>query len=417
MSIQPVSLSGKMPEYLEEVSGSITAPSGYRAAGIACGLKKNKQPDLALIVSDVPAQTAGVFTKNVVKGHSLQLTRRQIAAGQACAIVINSGNANACVGDIGLADAESMAAQVAAWLRCPAGQVLTGSTGVIGQRLDMTAVSRGIGLACERLSQAEEAGHNAERAIMTTDTKPKECVVRLPLGGKTITIAGMAKGSGMIHPDMATMIAILTTDCAIDHSRLQVLLRLAVDPTFNRVSVDGDTSVCDMVVVLANGMAGNAAPAPDSEDERKLLEAFTYVCYTLARQIAADGEGATKLIDIRVEGARDATDACKIVQAVARSPLVKTALYGEDANWGRILTAAGYSGAVFDPARCDIWLGNLMVCAGGTALPFDEAEAKKILQESEILIRIILGEGTAADHIWTCDFSTEYVRINGSYRS
>jgi glutamate N-acetyltransferase/amino-acid N-acetyltransferase len=417
MSILPDALNGKRPDFLEEVKGSITAPAGFRAAGIACGLKKNKQPDLALIVSDVPAQAAGVFTKNVVQGHSLQLTRRQIAAGQACAIVINSGNANACVGDVGLADAVSMTTQVAAWLGCPSGQVLTGSTGVIGHRLDMTTISRGIGLACERLSHAEEAGHNAERAIMTTDTKPKECVVKFVLGGKTVTVAGMAKGSGMIHPDMATMIGILTTDCALDHSRLQVLLRLAVDPTFNRVSVDGDTSVCDMVIALANGLAGNAVPAPDSEGEQKLLAAFVYVCRKLAREIAADGEGATKLIDIRVEGARDAADACKIVQAVARSPLVKTALYGEDANWGRILTAAGYSGAVFDPARCDIWLGNLMVCSGGTALPFDEDEAKKILQESEILIRIILGEGTAADHFWTCDFSTEYVRINGSYRS
>jgi glutamate N-acetyltransferase/amino-acid N-acetyltransferase len=402
---------------LELESGSITAPQGFRAAGVACGLKKNHQPDLALVASDRAAVAAGVFTRNVVQGHSLQLTRRSIAGGLARAVVINSGNANACVGDAGLADARAMAAQVAAWLGCPAEQVLTGSTGVIGQRLDMTAVARGIGLACDRLAATEEAGHLAERAIMTTDTRPKEAVIRLTLGGTRVTLAGMAKGSGMIHPDMATMIGLLTTDCAMDREMAQRLLKSAVDRSFNRVSVDGDTSVCDMVLILANGAAGNPPPEPGGADEAAFAAALDTLCRHLARQIAADGEGATKLIEIQVAGARDAADALKIAQSVAKSPLVKTALYGEDANWGRILTAAGYSGARFDPAGCDIYLGDLMVCAGGIALPFDEAEAKRILQQSEICIRISLTAGPAAEQVWTCDFSCDYVRINGSYRS
>jgi len=405
------------PDFIEELSGAITAVPGIRAAGVACGLKKNRQKDLALIVSDSPAQAAGVFTRNVVTGHSLQLTRSQIAAGLARAVVINSGNANACVGEDGLSDARAMAGQVAASLGCPPEQVMTGSTGVIGHRLDMTAVSRGISLACANLSASEDGGHSAEEAIMTTDTRPKECAVRFELGGKPVTLAGMAKGSGMIHPNMATMIGILATDASIPASRLQVLLRQAISSTFNRVSVDGDTSVCDMVLLLANGQAAHAEPKAGSEDEQKFLAALTYVCARLARSIASDGEGATKLIDIRVTGAHNAADAERIVLAVAKSPLVKTALFGEDANWGRILTAAGYSGAAFDPARCDIFLGDLMVCAGGTALPFDESEAKRILSQPEILILIALGEGEACDHIWTCDFSYDYVRINGSYRS
>lgn len=406
------------PDFLRLLpDGSITSPAGFRAAGIACGLKKSRKPDLALVVSDSLAQAAGVFTRNVVQGHSLQLTRQHIAGGTARALVINSGNANACVGRIGMDDARSMASQIANLLDCQVEQVLTGSTGVIGHRLDMTTLSRGINLACDRLENTPEAGHKAGQAILTTDTFPKACAVQLELGGQTVTVAGMAKGSGMIHPDMATMIGVLTMDCAVKPGRLEVLLRQAVGLTFNRISVDGDTSVCDMVIALASGQAKAAVPAIDSDDEHRLLAAMTYVSGQLARMVAADGEGATKLVEVTVEGARDAADAYKIVSAIARSPLVKTALFGEDANWGRILTAAGYSGAVFDPAHCDIYIGPVMVCASGMALPFDEDEAKKALQEKEIQIRVLLGEGFASDHIWTCDFSYEYVKINGSYRS
>lgn len=399
------------------IDGGITAPQGFYAAGVACGLKKNGQPDLALIASDRPANAAGVFTRNVVKGHSLQLAREHIQNGLARAVVINSGNANACVGQPGLDDARAMAALVARRIDCPIEQVLTGSTGVIGKRLDMNAVSAGIDAAYASLAETDEAAHLAERAIMTTDLIPKECVVRFQLDGREITVAGMAKGSGMIHPNMATMISVITTDCAAEPAILQQALTAAVNKTFNRVSVDGDTSVCDMVIVLANGAAGNSPLTPDSAGARLLAEAIERVSTELSRLIARDGEGATKLVEVQVNGAASNDDAYKIVLAVAKSPLVKTAIFGEDANWGRILTAAGYSGADFNPDGCDIFLGDLKVCEKGCALLFDEAYAKQILQQKDILIRIELSEGLASDRMWTCDFSYDYVRINGSYRT
>ncbi|MDD2457477.1 MAG: bifunctional glutamate N-acetyltransferase/amino-acid acetyltransferase ArgJ [Eubacteriales bacterium] len=400
------------------VAGSITAPKGFAATGVACGLKKDNRLDLALVVSEVPAVATGVFTRNVVKGHSLQRTMDMVKSGLASAVIINSGNANACVGEAGYRDAETMADLTAAELGCPVEQVLTGSTGVIGKRLDLSAIHRGVQEACANLASSEEAGHLAEQAIMTTDLVPKECVVTFELEGKTITVAGMAKGSGMIHPNMATMIGVLTTDCAVEHDVLSALLKSSVNQTFNRVSVDGDTSVCDMVIALANGKAGNTAiRSVDSAAAQQLQKAITIISTQLARLIAQDGEGATKLVEIQCQGARTADDAYKIVQAVGKSPLVKTAIFGEDANWGRILTAAGYSGAEFDPEKCDIYLGDLKVCENGTALLFDEAAAKVILQQKEVLIRILLREGTAFDRLWTCDFSYDYVRINGSYRT
>jgi len=399
------------------IDGGITAPQGFYAAGVACGLKKNGQPDLALIASDRPASAAGVFTRNVVKGHSLQLAREHIQNGLARAVVINSGNANACVGQPGLDDARTMAAMVAGRIGCPIEQVLTGSTGVIGKRLDMNAVSSGIDAAYAGLAETDEAAHLAERAIMTTDLIPKECVVRFQLDGRDITVAGMAKGSGMIHPNMATMISVITTDCAAEPAVLQHALTAAVSKTFNRVSVDGDTSVCDMVIVLANGAAGNSTLTAASDGSRLLAGAIELVSTELSRLIARDGEGATKLVEVQVNGAANSDDAYKIVLAVAKSPLVKTAIFGEDANWGRILTAAGYSGADFNPEGCDIYLGDLKVCEKGCALLFDEVLAKQILQQKDILIRIELSEGSASDRMWTCDFSYDYVRINGSYRT
>ncbi len=403
---------------MQPLKGSITAPRGFAAAGVACGLKKDNRLDLALIASEVPATVAGVFTRNRVKGHSLQLTMESVANGLASAVVINSGNANACVGEAGLKDAETMAALVASRLGCPVEQVMTGSTGVIGKRLDMEAITRGIGEAAESLASSPEAGHRAERAIMTTDLIPKECIVRFEHDGCTYTVAGMAKGSGMIHPDMATMISVIATDCAVSRPLLTDLLRQVSNQTFNRVSVDGDTSVCDMVLALANGCAGG--PLIDdaaSEAGQLLARALTIVSTQLARLIAQDGEGATKLVEIQCQGARTPADAYRIVLAIGRSPLVKTAIFGEDANWGRILTAAGYSGADFDPASCDIYLGDLKVCEKGCALLFDEARAKQILQEKEILIRVALHDGHAFDRLWTCDFSYDYIKINGSYRT
>ena len=402
---------------MEMFDGSITSPLGYRAAGVACGLKKNGLPDLALVVSDCPATAVGVFTRNIVKGHSLQLSRANIQNGLARAVIINSGNANACVGEPGMADARSMAEWVAVQAGCPANQVMTGSTGVIGKRLNMEAIRSGIDQAFMALEATPEAGHRAERAIMTTDTVPKECAVRFQAGGQTVTIAGMAKGSGMIRPNMATMISVITADCAVDQGLLQDLLHRVTDRTFNRVSVDGDTSVCDMVIAMGNGLAGNPAITAGSAEALLLEQALELVSTYLARLIAQDGEGATKLIEIIVRGAKSDADAYKIVSAIAHSPLVKTAMFGEDANCGRILTAAGYSGADFDPANCDIYLGDLKVFEKGVALLFDEEAAKNVLHQKEVLIRFELTEGTASDRMWTCDFSYDYVKINGSYRT
>lgn len=398
--------------------GTITSVKGFSASGVSCGLKKNNEPDLALLVSDVPASAAGVFTRNVVKGHSLQRTIARIGLGKVRAVVANSGNANACVGDAGMSDAEQMALAVAELVGCSADEVMTGSTGVIGKRLDMGAVNAGIRMAYESLGSDEDSGHRAELAIMTTDLVPKEAAARFEYEGKTVTVAGMAKGSGMIHPNMATMIGLVTTDLAIEPDLLRSILRKVSDRTFNRVSVDGDTSVCDMVLALANGKSGLPSIADQNEPLAVLFsEALEAVCASLAKMIAKDGEGATKLIEIRCQGALSDEDAFKIVMAVGKSPLVKTAMFGEDANWGRILTAAGYSGASFNPDQCDILLGDLMVCKQGKALLFDEDQAKSILQQKEIAITILLGDGEASDHLWTCDFSYDYVRINGSYRT
>lgn len=400
------------------IEGSVASPIGFRAQGVACGLKKNGGPDLALVVCDVPATACGVFTRNLVKGHSLQRTQRLLPSSTVRAVVVNSGNANACVGVQGDADADRMGALVASAMGCPAEAVLTGSTGVIGRILDMDKVASGVVAAASTLSTGTGAGHRAEAAIMTTDLVPKEACVSFLAGGRTILLAGMAKGSGMIHPDMATMISVVTTDALVSSAVLDEALHRVTGRTFNRVSVDGDTSVCDMVVALASGLAGNPAiDSLDSADGRSFLEALEAVCTHLAREIARDGEGATKLVEVRCEGAATQEDAYRVVLAVAKSPLVKTAFFGEDANWGRILTAAGYSGASFDPAATDIHLGPLQVCAAGTALPFDETEAKRILSEREVTVTIRLGAGTFSDRIWTCDFSYDYVKINGSYRT
>lgn len=402
---------------MDILNGSITAPKGYLATGVACGLKKNDQPDLALVISENEAAVAGVFTTNRVKGHSLVRTMNKLERGIARGVIVNSGNANACVGDEGLADADTMAAAVADAIGCRPDDILTGSTGVIGKRLNMNAVLSGVHQAVALLDRDEQSGHMAERAIMTTDLVPKEGVARFEVQGVPVTVAGMAKGSGMIHPNMATMIGIFTTDAKIGQPLLQQLLREATGQTFNRVSVDGDTSVCDMVVVLANGRSRAPEILPGTAEAGLFLEALISLGTHLSRLIARDGEGATKLVEIVVNGAKTPADAYQIVLAVGKSPLVKTAIFGEDANWGRILTAAGYSGADFDPAGCDIYLGDLMVCSGGNALLFDEGIAKEILKKDEVLIRIELSDGLASDHLWTCDFSYDYVKINGSYRT
>lgn len=397
------------------IEGGVTAPKGFTAAGVACGIKKNNRKDLAIVCSEDNAVASGVFTTNTVKGHSLQVSMEHIKNGIAKAIVINSGNANACVGEGGYADALEITSLTAELLHCEPEDILVNSTGVIGSRLNMPFVRSGIRSAVNVLNI--DGGTDAEEAIMTTDLMPKEIAVELEIQGETVRIGGMAKGSGMIHPNMATMIGIITTDANISRSLLDKALKTCVKSTFNRVSVDGDTSVCDSVFVLANGFADNDAIVKDDYEYSKFVDALMFVCTYLAKLIAKDGEGATKLVEVIVENAGDEADAYKVVSAVAKSPLVKTAIFGEDANWGRIITAVGYSGASFDPNLVDIYLGNLLVCRNGTAVDFDEAAAKEILRKKEITIKINIKKGKISDRIWTCDFSYDYVKINGSYRS
>jgi glutamate N-acetyltransferase/amino-acid N-acetyltransferase len=400
---------------INTIDGGVTAPKGYKASGVACGLKNNGNKDLAIVCSEDIAVAAGVFTTNVVKGHSLQLTMEHIKNGYAQAVIINSGNANACLGEQGIKDANEMAELAAHLLNSQKENILIGSTGVIGMPLNLPKVRGGIRTGISSLSS--EGGHEAAEAIMTTDLIAKEIAVDIEIQGERVRIGGMAKGSGMIHPNMATMIGIITTDANISRGLLNKALKEVVAHTFNRVSVDGDTSVCDMVVMLANGEAENEGIVKENAEYANFKAALDYVCTNLSRMIAKDGEGATKLIEVIAEGAMHEEDAYKVVNSIAKSPLVKTAIFGEDANWGRIITAAGYSGAEFDPNLVDIYIGDLMVCRNGTGLKFDEAAAKEILKKDEVKIKINLKNGIASDRIWTCDFSYDYVKINGSYRS
>lgn len=397
------------------IDGGVTAPKGFKASGVACGLKNNGKKDLAVVCSDDIAVAAGVFTKNIVKGHSLQLTMEHIKSGYARGVVINSGNANACIGEQGRKDALDMAQLAAELLDCDRENILVGSTGVIGLPLNMPKVRSGIRTAIAALS--DKGGSEACEAIMTTDLMPKEIAVDIEIQGERVRIGGMAKGSGMIHPNMATMIGVITTDVNISKGLLSKALKEVVNHTFNRVSVDGDTSVCDMVLVFANGEAENSGLVKEDAEFLNFKSALEYVCVNLSRMIAKDGEGATKLVEVIAENCLDEDDAYKVVSAIAKSPLVKTAIFGEDANWGRIITAAGYSGADFDPNLVDIFIGDLMVCRNGTALKFDEDKAKEILKQKEVSIKVNLKRGNASDRMWTCDFSYDYVKINGSYRS
>ena len=397
------------------INGGVTAPKGFTAAGTACGIKKDEKKDLAIVCSEHTATAAGVFTTNVVKGHSLQLTLEHIKDHCAKAVVVNSGNANACIGEQGLKDAKEITALTADILQCKPENILFNSTGVIGQALDMDALRLGIPKAASSLS--ENGSCDAAQAILTTDLITKEIAVELAINGEKVRIGGMAKGSGMIHPNMATMIGIVTTDANLPPLLLEKALKAAVKTSFNRVSVDGDTSVCDMVVMLANGAVAHTPIQSEEAAFKAFTEALSYVCLSLSKMIAQDGEGATKLIEICAQGAASEEDAYKIVCAVAKSPLVKTAIFGEDANWGRIITAVGYSGAGFDPNAVDISIGGLTVCKNGTALPFDENKAKAILEQKEVSILIQLNEGCFSDRMFTCDFSYDYVKINGSYRS
>jgi glutamate N-acetyltransferase/amino-acid N-acetyltransferase len=381
---------------------------------VSAGIKNGKK-DVAVIFSDREAAAAGVFTTNRVKAAPVQLTMRHIESGRARAVVVNSGNANACNGPRGLEDARAMAARAGELLGVPAQQVLVGSTGVIGQPLPMDKVLPGIERAVAELSR--EGGLDAAEAIMTTDTFAKEAAVTLELGGREAVVGGMAKGSGMIHPNMATMLGFITTDAAIAPGWLGKALLQAVERTFNMITVDGDTSTNDMVVALANGAAGNRVIDGEGPDFTAFCAALEEVCRNLAVAIARDGEGATKLLEVRVRGARTERDARTAARAVAASNLVKSAVFGEDANWGRVLCAVGYSGADFNPDAVDVFIGDEKVAENGAALPFSEERAARALAGKHVVITIDMKTGDAGATAWGCDLTYDYVRINGSYRT
>ncbi len=396
------------------MSQGVTAPRGFRAAAVAAGIKKSG-PDLALLVADWGCSVAGVFTNNRVQAAPVLVSREHAASGQARAVLINAGCANAATGAAGLADARESAVVTAAAVGCRPAEVLVASTGVIGVPLPMDKLRAGIAAAAAELSP--QAGPAAARAIMTTDTRPKQVCVEFTLDGHQARLGGMAKGAGMIAPNMATMLGILTTDVAIDARLLQRALHQAVERSFNRISVDGDTSTNDMVVLLASGALEARAILDASDAYEAFSAALERACLDLAEQIVRDGEGATRLAEVRVEGARSVDEAQRLARCVAESPLVKTALHGGDPNWGRILAAAGRSGVEFDAQRVDVWLGDVWVCAEGAARPYDEATAHAAMLADPVRVRLDLHAGAASGWMWTCDFGRGYVDVNAHYRS
>ncbi len=398
-------------ETVTRTDGNAASPTGFRAAGIHSGVKR-ENPDLALLVSEVPCSAAGVFTTNRVKAAPVKYTQRAIASGRAQAVVVNSGNANACTGEPGLADAAEMARIAGEALGLDAGLVLVASTGVIGVPLPMDAIRRGIPRAAADLSAG--GGNAAAEAIRTTDTFPKTCAVELEIDGVEVTIGGMAKGAGMIHPSLATTLCFLTTDAALPPAVLRRALTHAVAGSFNSITVDGDTSTNDTLLVLANGRAGGA-PITNGESFSRFTAGLTAVASELARMVVRDGEGATKLVSIAVEGAVSDAEAHQAAMTVANSLLVKTALHGGEPNWGRILAALGRSGVEMAEETTDVFFGELAVVRGGLGLPEVWDAATAVLEGKEIAIRIRLSVGTGASRVWTCDLSEEYVRINGSY--
>ena len=398
------------------VAGGITAPAGYTAAGVSCGIKPSGRPDLGIVASDRLASAAAVFTTNLAQAAPVLISRDHLerSGGRARAIVVNSGCANACTGADGMAHAASMARQTSASLPCRPEEVLVASTGVIGVKLDMAKVCRGITDAAKALSYS--GGPAAAVAIMTTDPFPKEAAVESSLGASPFRVGGMAKGSGMIEPMMATMLGFVTTDAQVDPALLQRALEAAVNDTFNAITVDGECSTNDCVFLLANGASG--ATVTENEGYQELVAALTAVCEALAIGIVRGGEGATKLIAVTVRDARSSDGARQVARTIANSPLVKTAVHGADPNWGRIVAAAGRSGVVFDVNRTTIRVGGVLLFENG--LPHDEAapQAAEHLQGRTVQVDVGLGTGGGASAtIWTCDLSAEYVRINGEYRT
>ncbi|GJQ21624.1 MAG: arginine biosynthesis bifunctional protein ArgJ [Bacteroidia bacterium] len=400
---------------VRECQGGVTLARGFTAGGIYCGIRKAKK-DLAIIRSDKPAAVAAVFTQNRTQAAPVLVDKIQLQRSSVCsAIVVNSGNANACTGERGLNDAWDMVKATARALALPEDQVMVSSTGVIGQYLPMEKVLTGIVELVPRLSGS--GGQDAAEAIMTTDTYRKESAVQFTLGRSVVTIGGMAKGSGMIAPNMATMLAFITTDAVIGRPLLQKALNRANRHSFNRITVDGDMSTNDTAVVLANGAAGNGAFGEQSEEFQLFCAALEYVMIKLAKMIARDGEGATKLIEVCVKGAKTETEAEAVARSVANSNLVKTAVHGNDANWGRIMAAVGYSGADVDPDAVEIRFNELPVLNRGYEIVLDEKKAAEALAGEQVMIVVDLNRGKEEARFWTCDLTKEYVHINASYRS
>lgn len=407
---------------MKKIEGGVTAAKGFYAAGAEAQIKYKNRKDMALVYTKTPAIAAGTFTTNLVKAAPVKWDQQIVAAGAPVhAVVLNSGIANACTGVEGMQANEAVAQAVGEVLGVQAKEVLTCSTGVIGMQLPVEKFCAGAKLLAGQLSDTKEAGTQAAEAIMTTDTMSKQCAVQLEIGGKTVTIGGMSKGSGMIHPNMATMLCVITTDAAITREALQKCVSADVVTSFNQISVDRDTSTNDTLLVLANGMAENEPLTEESADYAAFCEALHVVTTAHAKMMAADGEGATRLLTAHIVHANSEEEARILSKSVITSNLVKTAVYGSDANWGRILCALGYSGVSFDPEQVDLWIesaaGKLQLVGGGRSVAYSEELATRILSEKEVVVTADMKQGEAEATAWGCDLTYEYVKINGDYRS
>lgn len=407
---------------ITKINGGITAPKGFLASGLNAGIKNQTKKDMAMVFSSTPCAAAGVFTSNLVKAAPVKWDKEIVTTSPYVqAVVVNSGIANACTGAEGLGYCADTAAEAAAALNIPKTAVLVASTGVIGKQLPIDKIKSGVTALSKVLGSSREDAKLAAEAIMTTDTKIKEVACTLELDGKQVTVAGMCKGSGMIHPNMCTMLCFVTTDVAISHELLQKALSEDVVDTFNMISVDGDTSTNDTVLVMANGQAENTPITKEGEDYKTFCEALHFIMLELSKKIAGDGEGCTCLFEATVIGAKDKNQARTIAKSVVCSSLTKAAVFGHDANWGRILCAMGYSGAQFDPEVVDIWLeskaGTIKIVENGIATDYSEETATKILSEEEVIAKMDIKEGNETATAFGCDLTYEYVKINGDYRS
>ena len=399
----------------KNAAAGVTFPKGFQAAGVKAGIKKSGNLDLALIYTEKEAAVAGVFTKNAVAAAPVIVSREVVKGGKAHAIVANAGCANACTGETGLANARKMAALAAAEVGCAPDEVLVGSTGIIGVNLPMDKLEAGIKAAAAELS--EDGSKNAGNAIITTDTYSKACSCEVEIGGQAVRFGAIAKGSGMIQPNMATMLCYITTDANISSQLMQKALSEIVEVSFNMISVDGDMSTNDTVLVLANGASGAAEITDGSPEYDKFYATLKEICQELSKRIAADGEGATKFLTINVSGTKTFEDAKTVAMSIAKSPLVKTAFFGEDPNWGRVICAVGYAGIPMVPEKTVIKFGGVPVYANGLGAEFNEDDIHKVMAEHDIVIDVEMGMGDAKATVWSCDFSYEYVKINGEYHT